>query len=451
MPASARAAAHQRVGERLERALGRAGAGSGGRAGRPLRPRRDAPEPSLPRACRTEGARPLRVARGGRPSSRRPRPARRAGSGSQRDAEEARAPAPLAPAVLVTEGWAEPEAERAYERARELGQALDDVECELGATFGLAAIHEMRGEYPRSRLLEVPDGRRRLGRRCGLSWLSPARSSIRADSPGRWPRRPGCWPPAPTPSRSSPARTARTRWWAATTERRWHSSFWVIPAPPPCGWTPRSRPRPGWASAWRPPARGRPPAPARRRRRRGRDDRCRGAPPGTRARLPLSGGDGRGPARLERGDGGTRRERARADAPQPRRGHGAASTALPAGAARPGAGGLGTLGRGAGRARGACDDRSRAPVLLRSRAAAAAGRTAPAGGRPRWGGPISRRRSASPGDRARRFSSAAPGTACATLSASSRLRWHAGLNGAATTSPPQIGPRPLRRPRPTPR
>ena len=51
--------------------------------------------------------------------------------------------------MLVTEGWAEPEAERAR-AARELGQALDDVECELGATFGLAAIHEMRGEYPRS-------------------------------------------------------------------------------------------------------------------------------------------------------------------------------------------------------------------------------------------------------------------------------------------------------------
>ncbi len=151
MPAGARAAAHRRVGERLERALGALAPDRaveladhfvrGRDRARAARYLALAGRRALARYAWPEAVAHLRAARA-QLAAQAP--------GSQRDAEELELQLLLAPAVLVTEGWAEPEAERAYERARELGRALDDVECAMGATFGLAAIHEMRGNYPRS-------------------------------------------------------------------------------------------------------------------------------------------------------------------------------------------------------------------------------------------------------------------------------------------------------------
>jgi serine/threonine protein kinase/pimeloyl-ACP methyl ester carboxylesterase/tetratricopeptide (TPR) repeat protein len=59
----------------------------------------------------------------------------------------------LAPALLVTRGWADPAAERAYNRARQLSEMLNDSEQLAKVLYGLAYLHEFRGDYPRSQSL----------------------------------------------------------------------------------------------------------------------------------------------------------------------------------------------------------------------------------------------------------------------------------------------------------
>jgi predicted ATPase/DNA-binding winged helix-turn-helix (wHTH) protein len=59
----------------------------------------------------------------------------------------------LGPALLVTRGWGDPDAERAYVRARELSERLDDPGALARVLYGLAYMHEIRGNYRRSEAL----------------------------------------------------------------------------------------------------------------------------------------------------------------------------------------------------------------------------------------------------------------------------------------------------------
>lgn len=55
----------------------------------------------------------------------------------------------IAPALIQTDGWSEPRAEAALERAMALAEALGDRRLP-SALFLLAAVHELRGEYAQS-------------------------------------------------------------------------------------------------------------------------------------------------------------------------------------------------------------------------------------------------------------------------------------------------------------
>ncbi|MGD2047086.1 MAG: AAA family ATPase [Gemmatimonadota bacterium] len=54
----------------------------------------------------------------------------------------------LAPARLEIGGWDDPGAEHAYARAKEIAALLEDPEGVGQALYGLAYLHEVRGEYP---------------------------------------------------------------------------------------------------------------------------------------------------------------------------------------------------------------------------------------------------------------------------------------------------------------
>jgi DNA-binding winged helix-turn-helix (wHTH) protein/predicted ATPase len=58
--------------------------------------------------------------------------------------------AALGPALLATEGWASPEAERALRRALELSERLGDDRRLAASLYGLATLMEYRGDYPAS-------------------------------------------------------------------------------------------------------------------------------------------------------------------------------------------------------------------------------------------------------------------------------------------------------------
>jgi DNA-binding winged helix-turn-helix (wHTH) protein/predicted ATPase/type II secretory pathway predicted ATPase ExeA len=59
----------------------------------------------------------------------------------------------LASALIATEGWASMSAERAYQRALELARGLGDDQSAAVILYGLASLHEYRGEYRRSESL----------------------------------------------------------------------------------------------------------------------------------------------------------------------------------------------------------------------------------------------------------------------------------------------------------
>jgi DNA-binding winged helix-turn-helix (wHTH) protein/tetratricopeptide (TPR) repeat protein len=63
---------------------------------------------------------------------------------------EFRFQAALAPALISVEGFASQGAERAYNRAAELGKKLGRTEALLPLMFGQAAMHELRGEFDKS-------------------------------------------------------------------------------------------------------------------------------------------------------------------------------------------------------------------------------------------------------------------------------------------------------------
>jgi DNA-binding winged helix-turn-helix (wHTH) protein/tetratricopeptide (TPR) repeat protein len=64
-----------------------------------------------------------------------------------RGRQELLALAALAPALVATRGWAAPEAEAAYSRARELAAQLNTTPELSTALYGLAVLHEIRGDY----------------------------------------------------------------------------------------------------------------------------------------------------------------------------------------------------------------------------------------------------------------------------------------------------------------
>lgn len=59
----------------------------------------------------------------------------------------------LAPALVITKGFADPEAEHAFRRAYELSTQLDGSGAHLPVVFGLAVMLEIRGQYPKARQL----------------------------------------------------------------------------------------------------------------------------------------------------------------------------------------------------------------------------------------------------------------------------------------------------------
>jgi DNA-binding winged helix-turn-helix (wHTH) protein/tetratricopeptide (TPR) repeat protein len=59
----------------------------------------------------------------------------------------------LAAAQIALRGWAAPEIQASYEPARELCEATGDTQRLAAAVYGLATLHEYRGEYERSEAL----------------------------------------------------------------------------------------------------------------------------------------------------------------------------------------------------------------------------------------------------------------------------------------------------------
>jgi DNA-binding winged helix-turn-helix (wHTH) protein/predicted ATPase len=59
----------------------------------------------------------------------------------------------LAPALVITRGFADPEAERAFRRAYELSKQIDGSSVHFPVVFGLAVMLEVRGQYPKAQQL----------------------------------------------------------------------------------------------------------------------------------------------------------------------------------------------------------------------------------------------------------------------------------------------------------
>lgn len=59
----------------------------------------------------------------------------------------------LAPALVITKGFADPEAEQAFRRAYELSMQLDGSTAHFPVVFGLAVMLEIRGQYPKAQQL----------------------------------------------------------------------------------------------------------------------------------------------------------------------------------------------------------------------------------------------------------------------------------------------------------
>lgn len=61
--------------------------------------------------------------------------------------------AALGPALILTRGWATPEAEQAFVRAKELSRRLEDIGQLSSVLYGLAVLSELRGQYAHSQAL----------------------------------------------------------------------------------------------------------------------------------------------------------------------------------------------------------------------------------------------------------------------------------------------------------
>lgn len=59
----------------------------------------------------------------------------------------------LGSALLVTRGWGDPDAERAYQRAREISEQIQDREELARVLYSMAYLHELRGDFQKSEAL----------------------------------------------------------------------------------------------------------------------------------------------------------------------------------------------------------------------------------------------------------------------------------------------------------
>ena len=155
LPAGRRARLHLAVGDRLERAHPDGGAPPaelavhflrGGEPARAVRHLVGAAERAAGRLAPREALALVEDALGAMRDLPRP----------ERDEWELRAELLHGPAVIAMSGWSAPEAERSFERARELALALGRPDDAEWATFRLATLHEVRGAYARSEELLRP-------------------------------------------------------------------------------------------------------------------------------------------------------------------------------------------------------------------------------------------------------------------------------------------------------
>jgi tetratricopeptide (TPR) repeat protein len=72
---------------------------------------------------------------------------------AERDAHELAVQATLAPALMAIQGWGSPDAQRAYQRAKDLSVQLDDPWRHAVVLVGLATVFESRADYRQSQVL----------------------------------------------------------------------------------------------------------------------------------------------------------------------------------------------------------------------------------------------------------------------------------------------------------
>lgn len=72
---------------------------------------------------------------------------------AERDEHELAVQATLAPALMAIQGWGSPDAQFAYQRAKELSAHLDDQSRHATVALGLATVFEARADYRNSQLV----------------------------------------------------------------------------------------------------------------------------------------------------------------------------------------------------------------------------------------------------------------------------------------------------------
>jgi DNA-binding winged helix-turn-helix (wHTH) protein/predicted ATPase len=70
-----------------------------------------------------------------------------------RDQQELAVQATLAPALMAIQGWGSPDAQSAYQRAKDLSVQLDDPSRHAAVLVGLATVFESRADYRKSQVL----------------------------------------------------------------------------------------------------------------------------------------------------------------------------------------------------------------------------------------------------------------------------------------------------------
>ena len=207
IPLARRTRLHRAVGERLELAHTTNGAARAGELARHFRAGRDdaravsylllSAEQALRRSAHREAVEDLTTARD---------LLRRNGDLPNAARSELAVQRMLGPALLVTRGWGDPDAEEAYRRARELAERLDDADQLDQVLRAMAYRHELRGDFGQaerllaeaSTLREIApvrgtpvEGHEMLA--CTLfhqgkfaSALSSATAGIEAFDPGAW-------------------------------------------------------------------------------------------------------------------------------------------------------------------------------------------------------------------------------------------------------------------------
>jgi tetratricopeptide (TPR) repeat protein len=72
---------------------------------------------------------------------------------AERDGHELAVQATFAPALMAIQGWGSPEAQSAYQRAKDLAVQLDDPARHAAVLVGLATVFESRADYRKSQVL----------------------------------------------------------------------------------------------------------------------------------------------------------------------------------------------------------------------------------------------------------------------------------------------------------